>query len=107
MPGSPVPYGSTVLCSHGGHATATTPNSRVAVGGRPTVFQQAPWMIAGCVLPPLPAANGPCSTARWLTGSTRVLSLGQPLVIAPAASIAAPSGAALIPVAPFLRVVMT
>ncbi|WP_374943167.1 hypothetical protein [Sphingomonas sp.] len=106
MPGSPVPFGSTVLCAHAGQATASAPNLRVTLGGQPSVLQPPPWAIAGCTLPPPPAANGPCVTGQWLAGTTRVLSNGQPLVIAPAPSLCAPSGTPMIAVAPFARVTM-
>jgi hypothetical protein len=107
MPGSPVPFGSTVTCSHGGQASATMPNPRVTVGGQPTVFQSGPWVIAGCALPPPPAANGPCVTGQWLSGSVRVLSTGQPLVIAPAGSTCVTSGTPMIATMPFARVIMS
>lgn len=106
MPGSPVPFGSSVLCSHGGQANAASPNPRVNVGGQATVLQPTPWTIAGCAMPPPTAGNGPCVTGQWLTGSTRVTSTGQPLVIAPAGSVCAPTGTPMIPNAPFARVVM-
>jgi len=56
----------------------------------------APYVVAGCALPPPPAANGPCVTAQWLTGSTRVLSNGQPLVVQSSQAICAPSGTPLL-----------
>ena len=38
------------------------PNPRVTVMGQPTVTMAAPYVVAGCALPPPPAANGPCVT---------------------------------------------
>ncbi|MEM8657796.1 MAG: hypothetical protein AAGF22_06835, partial [Pseudomonadota bacterium] len=81
MPGPMLHVGATVLCSHAGQATPTVPNPRVLVSGQPTVAQTRPWVVAGCALPPPPAANGPCVTAQFVTGSVRVLSQGQPLVL--------------------------
>ena len=43
-------------------------------------------------MPPPPAGNGPCVTASFVTGSVRVLSLGQPLLLMDSVSIAAPTG---------------
>ena len=106
MPGSPVPFGSTVLCSHAGQATATAPNPRVTLGGQPSVLQPTVWTISGCTMPPPTAGNGPCVTGQWLTGSTRVLSGGQPLTIAPAGSVCAPTGTPMNATAPFARVTM-
>jgi len=96
MPGFLVHVGAQVLCSHGGQATPTVPNPRVTVGGQPTVLITGPYVVAGCALPPPPAANGPCVSAQWLTGTTRVLSNGQPLVVQSSQAICAPSGTSLL-----------
>jgi hypothetical protein len=96
MPGFLVHVGATVLCSHGGQAQPTAPNPRVMVSGQPTVTIAAPYVVAGCALPTPPAANGPCVTAQWLVGSTRVTSNGQPLVVLSSQAICAPSGTPLV-----------
>jgi hypothetical protein len=96
MPGFLVHAGATVLCSHAGQAQPTVPNPRVTVSGQPTVTIAAPYVVAGCALPPPPAANGPCVTAQWLVGTTRVTSNGQPLVVFSSQGICAPSGTPLV-----------
>ena len=96
MPGFLVHVGATVLCSHAGQAQPTAPNPRVLVNGTPTVLITAPYVVAGCTFPPPPAANGPCVTAQWTSGSTRVLSNGQPLVVQSSTAICAPTGTPLI-----------
>lgn len=96
MPGFLLHVGATVLCSHGGQAQPTAPNPRVLVSGQPTVTLTTPYVVAGCALPPPPAANGPCITAQWLIGTTRVLSNGQPLLVQSSPAICAPSGTPLI-----------
>ena len=96
MPGFLVHVGAQVLCSHGGQAQPTVPNPRVTVSGQPTVLMTAPYVIAGCALPPPPGANGPCVTAQFLTGSTRVLSNGQPLLVQSSQAICAPTGTPLL-----------
>ena len=96
MPGFLVHVGATVLCSHGGQAQPTVPNPRVTVSGQPTVTIAGPYVVAGCAFPPPPAANGPCVTAQWLVGSTRVTSLGQALVVLSSQAICAPTGTPLI-----------
>jgi hypothetical protein len=96
MPGTLVHVGATVLCSHGGQAQPTVPNTRVTVSGQPTVTIAAPYTVAGCALPPPIAANGPCVTAQWLVGTTRVTSNGQPLVVMSSQAICAPSGTPLL-----------
>ncbi len=46
----------------------------------------------------------PCATAQWVTGTTRVTSNGQPLVIDAGEAICAPAGTPLLPVATQTRV---
>jgi hypothetical protein len=104
MPGFLVHVGAQVLCSHVGQATPTAPNPRVTVSGQATVLITAPYMIAGCTLPPPPTANGPCVTAQWLMGSTRVTSNGQPLVVQSSQAICTPTGTPLMIVATQTRV---
>lgn len=96
MPGFLLHVGATVLCSHGGQAQPTAPNPRVLVSGQPTVLQTAPYVVAGCAMPPPPTGNGPCVTAQWLTGTTRVLSNGQPLLVQSSQAICAPTGTPLV-----------
>jgi hypothetical protein len=96
MPGFLVHVGAQVMCAHGGQAQPTAPNPRVTVSGQPTVTITAPYTVAGCTLPPPTAANGPCVTATWTSGSTRVLADGQPLVVLSSTSICAPTGTPLL-----------
>ena len=96
MPGPLLHVGATVLCSHGGQAQPTVPNPRVLVSGQPTVTMTAPYVIAGCTLPPPPNGNGPCVTAQWIVGTTRVLSNGQPLLVATSQAICAPTSTPLV-----------
>ena len=81
MPGFLLHVGAQVQCAHAGTAQPTAPNPRVLVSAQPTVLITAPWVVAGCAMPPPPAGNGPCVTAQWITGTTRVLSNGQPLLV--------------------------
>jgi hypothetical protein len=96
MPGFLLHLGATVLCSHAGQAVPTVPNPRVTVLGQPTVTMPTPYVVAGCVLPPPPAANGPCVTAMWVTAATRITSSGQPLLLLDSQAICAPSGTPLL-----------
>jgi hypothetical protein len=95
MPGFLVHVGAVVLCSHGGQAQPTAPNPRVTVLGLPTVTMVAPYVVAGCPFVP-PGGNGPCVTAQWITGTTRVTSNGQPLVALTSQAICAPTGTPLV-----------
>ena len=104
MPGFLIHVGASVLCSHGGQAQATAPNPRVSVSGQPTVTIAAPWLVAGCTLPPPTAANGPCISAQFVTAATRVTSNGQPLLLIDSQAICAPTGTPLLIVASQTRV---
>ncbi|MGB3747710.1 MAG: hypothetical protein WA961_05885 [Rhodanobacter sp.] len=104
MPGFLIHVGASVLCSHGGQAQATAPNPRVTVSGQPTVTMPAPWLVAGCALPPPTAANGPCVSAQFVTAATRATSNGQPLLLIDSQAICAPTGTPLLIVASQTRV---
>lgn len=96
MPGFLLHAGATVMCAHGGQAQPTVPNPRVTVMGQPTVAQTGPYAIAGCAMPPPTTGNGPCVTANWITGTTRVTSNGQPLLVQSSQAICVPTGTPLI-----------
>lgn len=104
MPGFLLHVGAQVLCAHAGQATPTAPNPRVVVSGQPTVLMTAPYVVAGCTLPPPPTANGPCVTAQWVSGSTRVTSNGQPLLVLSSQAVCAPTGTPLMIVSSQTRV---
>jgi hypothetical protein len=93
MPGFLAHVGATVQCSHLGQAQATVSNPRVLVSGQPTVLLTTPYQVAGCALPS--SSGGPCVSAQWLAGTTRVFSNGQPLVMQGGQSICAPTFARL------------
>lgn len=98
MPGPLLHVGATVLCTHAGQAQPTMPNPRVLVGGQPTVVMTTPYVVAGCTMPPPASGNGPCVTAQWVSGATRVFSNGVPLLLMDSQAICAPTGTPLLPV---------
>jgi hypothetical protein len=95
MPGFLLHVGATVLCAHGGQAQPTSPNPRVRVGGQPVVTQRAPYLVAGCALPPPPGANGPCVSAQWLTAATRVRAGSMPVLLQDSQAICVPTATPL------------
>jgi hypothetical protein len=105
MPGFLLHLGAQVLCAHGGTATPPVTNPRVLVSGTPTAPMPSPYLVAGCALPPPPAANGPCVTAPWTTGTVRVLSSGQPLAVMGGTATCAPTGTPLLLVSAQTRVI--
>jgi hypothetical protein len=107
MPGMLVHVGAQVICAHAGQAQPSVPNPRVTVSGQPTVALTSIYLVAGCTFPPPPAANGPCVTGQWLTGTTRVTSNGQPLVVNAGTSICTPTGTPLVATVTQTRVTAT
>lgn len=73
--------GATVLCMHGGQAQPATTSPRVKVSGQPVSIQTAPYLIAGCPVPPPPGGNGPCTTGMWVKAALRVRTNGIPVVL--------------------------
>jgi hypothetical protein len=104
MPGFLLHVGATVLCAHAGQAQPTAPNPRVTVSGQPIVTLPTPYVVAGCALPPPPAANGPCVTAQWVSAATRVTSDGQPVLLLDSQAICAPTGTPLLVTVTQIRV---
>jgi hypothetical protein len=96
MPGFLLHLGATVLCAHGGQAQPTVVQPRVLVGGQPIVTLGGPYVVAGCALPPPPGANGPCVTAQFIVGATRVFAQGLPVLLMDSQAICAPSGTPLV-----------
>jgi hypothetical protein len=76
----------------------------VLLNGQPAVTISGPWVVAGCALPPPPAANGPCVTAQFVTSATRVLANGVPLLLIDSVSLCVPTGTPLLPVVVQARV---
>lgn len=85
--------GATVMCSHGGTAQAAASNAKVTVAGQPTIAQTSQWTISGCSLPT--NAGGPCVTAQFTTGATRITSNGQPLLLKESQATCMPTGTPL------------
>jgi len=102
MAGFLLDVSATVMCSHAGQAMATVPNPRVVLSGQPSVLITAPYMVAGCALASIPSP--PCVTGIWSVGTTRVTSMGQPLVVMSGVATCVPTGTPLIPVVTQVRV---
>jgi hypothetical protein len=104
MPGLLLHVNAQVICLHAGQAQPVAPCPRVTLSGQLAVTIASPWVIAGCALPPPPAANGPCVTAMYVTAATRVTALAQPVLLFDSQSICALSGTPLQTVACQTRV---
>ena len=94
-------------CAHGGMAQPTAPNPRVLVSGQPVVTIASPYVVAGCALPPPPAANGPCVTAQFVSAATRVLVTGQPVLLLDSQALCVPTATPLLITVTQTRVLAT
>src|SRR3989440_11421410 len=103
MAGFVLHLGATVMCAHGGQAQPIAPNPRVLVSGQPVTTQAPPYVVAGCPFVP-PGGNGPCVTAQWVVGATRVFGAGQPILLQTSQAICAPTGTPLVILATQTRV---
>lgn len=95
MPGFLLTTGATVMCAHGGQATATGPVARVRAGGQPVAAQPSPHSVAGCPFTPANGGNGPCVTGQWVTAATRVRAGGMPVLLQDSRSVCTPTGTPL------------
>jgi hypothetical protein len=95
VPGYLVTVTSAVTCTHAGLAKPTVPNPRVKVLMQPTVLITSPYVVAGCPFN-VGVSPVPCVTGQWLTGTTRVLSNKQPLVVQVGQSTCAPNGTPMV-----------
>jgi hypothetical protein len=96
MPGFILHLGATVMCAHGGSAQPTAVVPRVLVSGQPVTTLTAPYVVAGCAMPPPTAGNGPCVTAQFVVGATRVMAMGVPVLLLDSQAICAPTGTPLV-----------
>jgi hypothetical protein len=106
MPAFFLHAGATVLCSHGGQAQPTMTSQRVTVSGQPIVTLAAPYVVAGCPFV-TPGGNGPCVSAQWVMGATRILSEGQFVLLQNSLAVCAPTATPLIVLVTQPRVVGT
>jgi len=104
LPGFLVNLSAIVTCTHQGIAKPTMTVPNVLVMGQPIAVRTSPYVVAGCLLPPPPAANGPCVTAAWLSSATRVFANGNPVLLQDSQSLCAPSGTPLLITATQTRV---
>ncbi|HET8926873.1 MAG TPA: hypothetical protein VFN24_03490 [Microbacterium sp.] len=105
MPGPILTQASSVLCAHGGVATAVSPFPRVLVMGAPVVTLATQYAVAGCSLS---TSSGPFDVSgQWIVGAVRVQAGGVPVAIATGSSVAVATGSPLLPTAVQPRAVAT
>ena len=93
MSGALLHEGATVICAHAGQAQPTLPDARVSVGGQSVVTLSTAYSVSACPLPT--NAGGPCVTAQWIVGATRVLVGGDAALLVDSQSTCVPTGTPL------------
>ena len=88
-----VHYGATVNCFHQGLAQPLVLSPRVLVSGQQIVTLVTPYDVIGCAL--ASGSTPPCVAAQWVTGATRVLASGSPVIIQTSQAICVPTGQGL------------
>ncbi len=71
--------GCTIMCPHGGQATAIPSNTQVQVGGFALLVSDT-MIIAGCPFN-VSGAPMPCLTIQWLAPATRTTVNGTPVLL--------------------------
>jgi hypothetical protein len=84
---------AVLTCVHGGQAKPILQNPRVKAAGANVVTITCVYSITGCSLPP--EAGGPCVTATWVSGATRVTAGGMPVLLQNSQATCVPTGTPL------------
>jgi hypothetical protein len=99
MPGLILHVSAQMKCLHAGQCAMTTPAARVLVGGSPAAAVSPsgapPIGVTGCLFQvPVPGGTKPqpCVTVKWANLSTRVTSMGMPLLLQPPPGTGAGAG---------------
>ena len=71
---------ATVLCPHGGRATALPAQSRVVVAGSPAATEADLYTVTGCPFT-VGTKPQPCTTIRWTGPSARIRVNGSPALL--------------------------
>jgi hypothetical protein len=87
------------MCPHGGQAQLLTSNTDALIDGAPALLQTDIHPVVGC--PFTPVAYSPCTSIRWLTGSTQTKVRGVPVLLQISVGLClsaaqAPQGTALV-----------
>lgn len=90
MSGFILSSGSTILCNHGGKVQATLTESSVTIAGQPAIALGSPFTVSACAN--APTAGGPCATASWVVGATKVMVKGKPMLLIDSKAVCAPAG---------------
>jgi hypothetical protein len=87
---------ATVQCAHLGSGKPGGVSPKVTALGQPVVTLPAVYAVAGCTFPAMSSGAPPCATAQFITASTRVTVLGQPVLLADSQGTSVPNGTPLL-----------
>ena len=93
MPGYLLNQATNLRCPHmaGQARPIIVPNTRVKVNGQAVLTILNTFIISGCPNPPPPGNVGPCVTARWVLGATRVRASGMAVLLRDSQSLCIPT----------------
>jgi hypothetical protein len=80
MPGKILATGSSVQCPHGGQATLTTSNNKVAVTTGRALLESDIHTVVGCPFT-IGSKPSPCIRIEWSAGANSVSVNGTPVLI--------------------------
>jgi len=81
MPAPVLTMAATIMCPHGGTATAVPQNQSILIMGAPVLVMTDVFIIAGCafVIAGVPA---PCLTIQWSMPAVSMVVHGTPVLLA-------------------------
>jgi hypothetical protein len=93
--------GCTIMCPHGGQATAIPGNTQVQVGNGFALLETDTMIIAGCPFTVPPGTPMPCLTIQWTAPATSVTVNGTPVLLTTSVglclnALSAPQGTAIV-----------
>lgn len=81
MPSPILTVAATIMCPHGGQVTGVPTKLTLTIQGQPVLVQTDTFLVAGCPFL-TPAGNPlPCVAVQWLTGATKCLAGGVPVLL--------------------------
>lgn len=92
MPGPILTSTDQIQCAHAGRATPVTVSPNVTINGQPVVTIATQYTVAGCTFPAISSGGPPCVKAQFTTGSAKVTSFGQFVLIGTSQGTTLPNG---------------
>lgn len=84
--------GATITCMHAGQVQPAATNPRVKVSNQPITTLSNTYTVGGCTNPPPNVNVGPCVTAQFTNGATRVRANGEPALFSDSSAVCTPTG---------------